>query len=50
MTFEDRIAVLATIAIPIWLIDYVQQKMVWGNQKAIELWGAADGRKCRLAG
>lgn len=42
MTFEDRIAVLATIAIPIWLIDYVQQKMVWGNQKAIELWGAAD--------
>ena len=42
MTFADRIAVLATIAIPIWLIDYVHQKMVWANQKALELRGAAD--------
>ena len=42
MTFEDRIAVLSTIAIPIWIIDYVNQKMVWGNPKALELWGAKD--------
>lgn len=42
MTLEDRIAVLETIAIPVWLIDYVHRKMVWGNKKAIELWGAAD--------
>lgn len=42
MTLEGRIAVLATIAIPIWLIDYVNQKMLWGNAKALELWGAAD--------
>lgn len=42
MTLEGRIAVLGTIAIPIWLIDYVNQKMVWGNAKAIELWGAGD--------
>ncbi len=42
MTFEGRVAVLESIAIPIWLIDYVGQKMVWGNAKAIELWSAVD--------
>jgi rsbT co-antagonist protein RsbR len=42
MTFEERIAVLATVAIPVWIIDYVNQKMVWANEKALRLWGAAD--------
>lgn len=42
MQFADRIAVLSAVAIPIWIIDYVHQKMLWGNAKAIELWGAAD--------
>lgn len=42
MTFESRVAVLATIAIPIWIIDYVHQKMLWGNTKALELWGSPD--------
>lgn len=42
MTFEERIAVLETIAIPIWIIDYVNQKMVWANEKALLLWGAND--------
>jgi anti-anti-sigma regulatory factor/PAS domain-containing protein len=42
MTLEDRISILETIAIPVWLLDYVNQKMMWGNAKALELWGAVD--------
>lgn len=42
MTFDDRLAVLRTIEVPIWLIDYMSQKMIWGNPKAIELWCARD--------
>lgn len=40
MKFEDRLAQLRCIEIPIWLIDYVGQKMIWGNPRAIELWNA----------
>lgn len=42
MTFASRVAVLETVAIPIWIIDYVNQKMLWGNTRALALWGATD--------
>ncbi|HRI69085.1 MAG TPA: STAS domain-containing protein [Polyangium sp.] len=41
MTVEQRLALLESIAIPIWLIDYVDLKIIWGNKMAIDLWGAS---------
>lgn len=42
MTLAERLVMLERMAIPVWLIDYLGLEMVWGNSRALALWGAAD--------
>ena len=42
MTFSERVAVLEGVAIPVWVMDYVNLEMLWGNSRALTLWQAKD--------
>ncbi len=42
MTFSERVAVLEAVAIPVWVMDYVNLEMLWGNSRALTLWQAKD--------
>ena len=42
MTFSERLAVLESVAIPVWLMDYRNLEMLWGNSRALVLWRAKD--------
>lgn len=42
MTYAERLLVLQRVAIPVWIMDYVNLEMLWGNSRAIELWQARD--------
>ncbi|HEU4412111.1 MAG TPA: STAS domain-containing protein [Polyangiaceae bacterium] len=40
MLLQQRLAVLEEIALPIWVMDTVQLRMLWANQRGLELWGS----------
>src|SRR5262245_10720133 len=40
MTLEARLAALDLVAIPIWVHDYENCLIAWGNQQALEMWRA----------
>ncbi|HRI50306.1 MAG TPA: STAS domain-containing protein [Pseudomonadota bacterium] len=42
MTFSERLALLEGVAIPVWIIDYANLEMLWGNSRALALWQARD--------
>lgn len=42
MTFSERLALLEGVAIPVWIMDYVNLEMLWGNSRALTLWQAKD--------
>lgn len=41
MLLHQRLAILEDIALPIWVMDIVQPRMIWANKRGLELWGAA---------
>ncbi len=42
MTFSERLALLERVAIPVWIMDYANLQMLWGNSRALTLWQAKD--------
>src|SRR5262249_28762362 len=47
MTLETRLAALDLVVIPIWVHDYENCRIAWGNQAALEMWRAESREALR---